>query len=405
MVLVSIRGSEPVQPTGLPTLLAAGFRPFFLLAGGYAVIAIAAWVTGHVFGSPLPSSWPAAWWHGHEMVFGFTAAVVAGFLLTAVPKWTGRPALSGLPLGALTLAWCLARVAAWFATGLPAELVAGADALFLFALAGWAARQIYGTRNRRNFVIPVLIVGLGLCDVAFHLQLTGRLTSSRPLGLHGAIYVIVVLMTLISGRIVPSFTASALRRREETRMPKQVGWLSTAAVVASAAALLANLAALGDSLSGGLALLATALLLARAAGWRFTASLSDPLLWILHLGHGWLIVGFGLLSLGHLGVEAAAAGVVHAFTAGAIGTLVIGVTTRAALGHSGRPLKALPGLVVVYALVSVGAFTRVFAAVLVPPQFGSWIAFAGAAWAGAFAVFVILYWPVLTRPRVDGRPG
>ena len=407
-MLVSIRGTEPVQDRGLPTLLAAGFRPFFLLGGAYAALAVVLWIAGRIGGMALPTWCPGPWLHGHEMLFGFTSAVIAGFLLTAAPKWTGRDAPKGRWLGALALAWVLGRVATWSGGSgehLPAAVVPLVESAFFVPLALWVGWAVYGTANRRNYIIPVLVATLWAADLAFHLQLSGVFAHARPIGLYGGIYVVVILMVLISGRIVPAFTASALRRAESTvtvGLSPRLGMASLAACGLALAADLFDLHAAGLGFSG---LAAALLLVLRARAWRLWHCRSDPLLWILHLGHAWLVVGFVALGLRTVDGFEGSTIALHAFTAGAIGTLVLGVTTRAALGHSGRKLAVSGGVVAAYTSLTGAAILRVAADALSPGGWAMWILASGLLWVLAFAGFVVLYWPILTRPRIDGRPG
>lgn len=404
-MLVTIRGQEPAQRPGLPTFFAGGFRPFFLLGALHAVASLVAWVTTHAGTSVITSRWPAWWWHGHEMLFGFAVAAIAGFLLTAVPKWTKSPAPKGVPLAVLVVAWLLGRVAGWTSGLLPEVVLAFADQLFLLPLLVWAAWRVFGSGNRRNVLVVLVIAALAASDVLFHLQMMGMVSADRPLGLHAGVYVVVVLMTLISGRIVPSFTASALKRAGDETEVVTRPWVGRIAVAGAMVTATLVLAAPDSPALGGTALATALALIARSLGWRAARTLGDPLVWILHVGHAWLIVGFSLLAATVLADFGTGASALHAFTAGGIGTLVLAVTTRASLGHSGRELRVSAPVVMTYALVSLGALLRVTATFLPASTSLPWIVASGVLWALAFAGFAVLYWPVLTQPRVDGRPG
>jgi uncharacterized protein involved in response to NO len=269
----------------------------------------------------------------------------------------------------------------------------------------WSLVRIVGAGNRRNYAIPALLLALSGADLAFHLQLFGVFTGTRPLGLYAAIYVVVVLVTLISGRIVPAFTASALRQAgapvEVVTRPR-VGVFAVVAVAGCLALELIMKTRLPASIA---ALVAAAALVVRAWGWRPLSTRALPLVWILHVGHAWLIVGCVLLGIEGLTELGSPGATLHAFTAGAIGTMILAVTTRASLGHSGRTLEPSAWIVLAYVLVSAGALVRVLASLVSPSPSPAWIAVSGTLWIAAFVVFVIVYWPVLTQPRFDGRPG
>lgn len=404
-MLITIRGTEPAQAPGLKTFFAGAFRPFFLFAGLDAALGLSVWVSSYLGGPTLTTRWPPWWWHAHEMVFGFALAAITGFMLTAAPKWTNSPAPKGWPLAALSGAWLLARAAAWGSLWLPELALAFADQLVLLPLFGWSLVRIVKARSRRNYVIPVLLLTLSGADLAFHLQMLGVFTATRPLGLYAAIYGAVVLIALISGRIVPAFTASALKQTgasvEVVTRPR----VGIFAVAAAACCLALDLLVEPRVPASVAALVAAAALTARAWGWRPLSARALPLVWILHVGHAWLILGFVLLGIEGLTGLGSPGATIHAFTAGAIGTMILAVTTRASLGHSGRTLEVSGWTVLAYVLISMGALLRVVASLLSPAPSPAWIGASGGLWIAAFVVFSIVYWPVLTRPRLDGRPG
>jgi uncharacterized protein involved in response to NO len=404
-MLITVRGTEPAQARGLATFFASAFRPFFLFAALEAVLGLGVWVSSYLGGPTLTTRWPPSWWHAHEMVFGFALAAIAGFMLTAAPKWTNSPAPKGLPVAALAAAWVLARAAAWGSSWLPDVALVIADQLVLVPLLIWSIVRIVGARSRRNYAIPVLLMTLSGADLAFHLQLLGVVTATRPLGVYLAIDVAVVLVALISGRIVPAFTASALKQAgagvEVVARPR----VGIFAVVAAGVCLALDLLIEPRLPSSVVAFVAAAALTARAWGWRPLAARRLPIVWILHVGHAWLIVGFVLLGVEGLTGLGSPGATIHAFTAGAIGTMILAVMTRASLGHSGRPLETSGWTVLGYVLISVGALVRVIASLLSPAPSPAWIGISGSLWIAAFVVFAIAYWPVLTQPRVDGRPG
>jgi uncharacterized protein involved in response to NO len=391
------------EPTARWVLLAFGFRPFFLLAGlagalGPAVIlAVYTGLIDADFGGPVTV------WHGHEMIFGFVVVAVAGFLFTALANWTGRAPVRGATLGALVGLWLAGRAAMALAGVLPAALVAMVDLALLPALAVLVLRELIRGRNRRNMPFPVLLMVLFVANLLFHLERLGVAETARA-GLYLSVHVIALLIAIVGGRVVPAFTTAALRRAGAAADLSSPPWLERAAIAAVAAVAVAELADPGGVAAGGLALAAALLLAARLSGWRGLASLDQPILWVLHLGYGWLAVGFALKAAADLAGWLPPSAALHALTAGAAGTMILGVMTHAALGHTGRALATPPAIVVAYGLISVGAALRVAEPLLAAPS--AMILTASALiWAAGFAIFTVVYWPILTRPRIDGRPG
>ncbi|MBI2753954.1 MAG: NnrS family protein [Betaproteobacteria bacterium] len=366
-----------------------GFRPFYLLAALLGAAVIAVWLAV-VSGGGWSGYLAPLLWHQHEMVFGFALAVIAGFLLTAGRVWTGLPTPAGLPLALLALHWLAARVLLY--TG-PASLAAVVDGAFPFVLAAVMARVIVGSRNARNYFVIVLLCALGAANVAFHLGHGG-------LPVKAALYLVLTLILVMAGRVVPAFTGSALPRAGVVRKP----WLDYASVAVSVAAFAADLLDWDGRAVAALALAAAVLHGIRQWGWKPLATRGRPILWILHLSHAWFPAGFLLLALSALGLIAASASI-HAFGAGAMGGLIIGMITRTALGHTGRPLVAGRAETIAYVLVHTAAALRVLAA-LAPDSGHLWlIELSGAAWVAAFLMYFASYAPRLVSPRIDGKPG
>jgi len=373
-----------------------GFRPFYLLAALFAAIAVPAWVAelaGH--------GWPAGYlaglaWHQHEMVFGFVLAVIAGFLLTAVRAWTGRPTPSGWPLALLAAHWLAARVLMLSGPGWLGALVDGA---FPFVIAAVLARVLFAARNRRNYFVPVLLTALGVADACFHLSTLDLIELPASLAVQGALYLIVILLIVMAGRVVPSFTANAL---PQARQRRSAG-LDRAALALSVIAFACALAELGGWLTAAPAFAAAALHAARQAGWAPLATRGRPILWILHLSHAWIPVGFVLLGLAAFGVVIGAAAL-HAFAVGAVSGMIVGMITRTALGHTGRPLVAGGAETLAYVLVLAAALLRVAAALVLAAYMPLVIASA-ALWSAAFLAYFVAYAPRLAQPRLDGKPG
>jgi uncharacterized protein involved in response to NO len=367
-MLVQIETTPP-RPT--MALLRQGFRPFFLVAAVWAATAILSWAL--VLAGALPARSPQ--WHGHEMLTGFTLAVVAGFLLTAVRNWTGRITARGPALGFLAAVWVAARIGALVAPGTEGP----PDVVFLLSLLVALARPILGTRNLRNAPFLVVIAAWAVLDVAFHVD-----ASLASWALARELDLVAFLMVAITGRVVPGFTANALAGADVARSPR----VDTAAVLATAAA----------AFWTPLACVAGLLVLIRARGWRSLATRSSPILWVLHLGNLWLGLGLLLRGLGALALLPPTLGT-HAVTVGAIGTLTMGMMTRVSLGHTGRPLTTPRASVVGYALVTLAAILRCVAALA--PSVTLWV-LAAIAFALAYGAFLIDYTPILLGPRADG---
>lgn len=381
-----------------PPFLRGGFRPFFFGGAAWAVLALGLWLVVLAGGMTLPSAFEALAWHRHEMLFGFVGAVVAGFLLTAIPNWTGRLPIAGAPLAALFGLWLAARLAVLFSARTGPVIAAALDAGFYLVLAALAAREVLASKNR-NVPVVGLVFLFGLADAADHAAAAG-LVDTGDAGLFAGVALVVLMISLIGGRIVPSFTRNWMARQGmKEKLPTQPGRFDMAAIAVTAVALAAWIAAPEAPWAGTLLVgagLLQAVRLGRWGGWR---TLRDPLVFILHVGYAWIPAG--LLLLGASAVDAAIprSAAVHALTAGAMGTMILAVMTRATLGHTGRELKADAPTVLLYLLVTLGALLRVAASLgLVDYMLG--MDTAGAAWGGAFLVFLVAYGPILFRPRL-----
>ncbi len=381
-------------------LFAKGFRPFFLAGALSAAVMIPLWLlvlAGVV--TPATHFDPVSW-HAHEMVFGFTTAVIAGFLLTAVGNWTQCETATGLPLGLLCALWMLGRIA-MSSSVLRPGLIAAIDLAFLPALMIVLARPLLAANNRRNFVMLGVVGALFAANVMTHLDALGSAPGWQRRGVLVAIDVVVVLMLLIAGRVVPMFTRNATKRDDIRSLPKLDGLavgMMVALTVVNAFMMPAPIVV--AALSGGAAVLAAA----RAARWGTRHTLREPLLWILHAGYFWIPIGLALRAAGALegGIHSLMA--THAITAGAIGSLTLGMMARVSLGHTGRPLTASRSVAAAFVMITIGAAVRV-AAPLFSDHYLAVLGIAGGLWAAAFAVYVIAYAKVLVSPRADGRAG
>ncbi|ACG77035.1 uncharacterized protein involved in response to NO [Phenylobacterium zucineum HLK1] len=377
-----------------PPLLSFGFRPFFFFGALWAALAAPLWVWMYLSGSELAAHRD---WHVHEMFFGFMAAIVAGFLTTAVPNWTGRMPVIGAPLGALAALWFAGRIAMLmeFAIGPWAAVI---DSAFLLAFAGVIWREILAGKNWRNLPVAGLVSALALANVAFHLNAAfGYSYVGERLALAAA----MVLLALIGGRITPSFTRNWLKTRRIEAGPAPFGLVDRAALGTTAAAAAGWAFAPEWTLTGALLLAAGLVNLVRLARWRGWLAAREPLLWILHLGYGWLAVGLALLGGAVLTSEVPRTAGVHALTAGAIGVMTLAVMTRATRGHSGRPLAADAPTVGIYLAVLAAAALRVAAGFLPALQAPLLIASVGL-WSLAFAGFAVAYSSMLLKNRPLG---
>ena len=371
-------------------LLRLGFRPFYLGAAVFAALAVPAWLAMRSGTLAAPAALPAFAWHAHEMLFGFAAAVIVGFLFTAGRAWTGQETPRGWALGLIAALWLAGRVAALVA---PPAVWAAIDLALLPVAAAVLARVLWKARNRRNAPLVLLLLALAGCNLAFH---AGWGTWLTPL--HGALAVIVAIECVIAGRVVPSFTMNAtpgLRINAPA-------WLARSAVTTTLAGLAGWVLAPANALTAAVLAAAAALHLALARAWRPGVTLQRPILWILHAGYACIPLGLALLAAAQLGWLADSPGV-HALAVGATGGLVIGMLTRTARGHTGRPLVASKLEVTGYGLVLAAAALRSVLAPLVNPDLA--LPLAAAALSTAFAFYVWRFGPWLCTPRADGKDG
>lgn len=381
-----------------PALLSAGFRPFFLLAAIWAAVAIPLWLFAFSGREALQSALSPVDWHVHEMVFGYGAAVVAGFLLTAIPNWTGRMPLEGLSLLGLVVLWVLGRVAIFFSAQIGDAAAAVLDLCFPLAFLLVVTREIAAGRNWRNLPMAAALLLLLVGNLLMHLEALG-IARTDALGGRLGIATLLMLITLVGGRIIPSFTRNWLSKEQpQTGAPVPFGRFDRAALLLTALALAVWVAAPYAVAMPPLALLAGLALLVRLARWRGEATFREPLLLILHLGYAWLALGFLLLGFDRLFPFLPETAALHALTVGAIGTMTLAVMTRASLGHTGRPLTAGASTRAIYALITLAAVLRLLSP-LGGAQYLSLLALAGAAWSGAFGLFVFAYGPALVAPQ------
>jgi uncharacterized protein involved in response to NO len=377
-------------------LFSYAFRPFFLLVGIHAILVISAWGL-HLSGVSIwPNALPAAVRHGHEMIFGFAGAAIAGFLLTAVATWTGRSPVAGLPLTILCATWIAARIGAFLPAFFGSVLWALASLLFWAGLLVLMAREVIAVRNVRNYKVPGLLFAFLVTEAYFFLTASGD-ASGQEMALRIGLCLVIGMILLVGGRIIPSFTQNWLRlNRPElaVSLPPFDRFDATAVAVSV-------LFALGfifwprSAGTGVLGIAASALQFARLFRWRGWLAAPEPLLWILHVGYAWIPIGLVLLGASMLFDQPGLwdSGL-HALGYGAIGTMILGVAARVALGHTGRPLRAFPSMTLAFGMMTLGTFFRLFA---LPGGLFMWASVA--LWFAAYLLFLLRYFPILLMPR------
>lgn len=372
-----------------------GFRPFYLLASVFAALSIGLWSLQFAgwLGQPYLKG---AMWHAHEMLFGFTLAVVVGFLFTAGRSWSGQPTPTGVPLMALAALWLAGRVLVLTPFGWAAAI---ANVAFPLAAAVALAIPFIAARNRRNYFFIALLLLMALAVLGVHLAQLGVTQLPGWIGIQVALDVVLFIMAVMGGRVIPMFT-NAIAGANARRRP----WLEKAALGSILLLLLADALHLRGAALVLLVSVAAAAQLARWALWQPWKTIRTPLVWVLHVAYFWIAVHLALRGLAELGWVTPSVAT-HALTVGAIGGLIIGMMTRTALGHTGRPLKAGRTEVVCYLLVLAAALIRVLVPLVAPAQTVNAVLGSAALWSGGFALYAVAYWPILTRARLDGKPG
>ncbi len=377
-------------------LLSYAFRPFFLMNGIFAILAVFVWLMT-LHGSGLPAISPL--WHSHEMLIGFALAAVAGFSLTAVANWTRRPAIHGAPLAWLVSSWLAGRLAMMFSGWLSANLVFLLDMLFPILLVLLLGREIIGGRSQRNYPLVVILVVVAVLNVLYHLGATQWLPGADRQAIYLLIHTLLLLVTIITGRIVPSFTGNWLRMQGKKQLPVNSDLVNRSALSLTIVVGLAAGFIPLHPVTGVLAFAAALTHGFRLSRWKGFATVSNPLLFVLHVAYLWLPIGYVLLGCAVFGWVFAPTAALHALTMGAIGGIVLAVTTRVALGHTGRPLHAERFTVLAYWVLMFAVLMRVLGP-LSGNSYMLMIDLSAASWMLAFGLFTWVYWPVLTRLRV-----
>ncbi|MBV1866598.1 MAG: NnrS family protein [Marinosulfonomonas sp.] len=393
---------EPRRDYGGPAFLSGGYRPMFLLGALWAAIAMALWLAVLTAGWTLPSSFDPVDWHVHELLFGFVPAVVCGFLLTAIPNWTGRLPVTGASLGLLVALWLLGRVAVLFGAGLPSVVVMLADLSFLIALVGFIAREITAGKNWRNMVVLAILTLILAGNGLFHLAVMAEEPASQGPGFRIGVLAVVLLIGLIGGRVIPSFTRNFLARQNATHLPVPFNQFDKLVMLASAIALTIWVAQPEARVTGVALLLAGALNAVRLSRWSGWQARSELLVLILHLGYAFVPLGYLMTGSAILwpDIFPQAAGI-HSWTVGAVATMMLAVMTRASKGHSGRPLVAGGTEMLIYRAIILGALTRIWASFSGAPDWALHVSATG--WIVAFGSFVLFYGPMLLTPKIAAK--
>lgn len=381
------------------TFFALAFRPFFFMAGLSALVLISVWLLIYRGTLPAPGYYGAIVWHGHEMLFGYAAAVVVGFLLTATKNWTGIQTLRYRPLAGLVLAWLIGRLAP-FVPGVSALMVAFFDMLFLPLAAIVLAFPLFKSRQKHNIPLAFLVLALAGANALMHLQLLGLTVDTLQSGIALGTGMVVTLLVVMGGRVIPFF----IERGLHGVTIRKWAWIERLALTSVLAYVLVQTLFPQSTVAMILALAAALVNGIRVAGWYHGKIWSVSLLWVLYLGYGWIAVGLLMQALTIAGWVPPMLSL-HALTVGGVGLLTLGMMARVAIGHTGRPMQAHPLMGWAFALLVMAAVVRVLFPLFMPGRYALWIDIAGGLWLLAFLPFFLIYFPILTRPRVDGQPG
>lgn len=392
--------AERVRTYGGPAILSYGFRPFFLFGAVWAALVVAIWLPMLGGALILPTAFSPLEWHVHELIYGYVPAIVAGFLLTAVPNWTGRLPVTGTPLLLLVLLWVAGRLAIFLSAQIGAAVAAVIDLLFLAALGAVIAREIFAGRNLHNLKVLALVGLLLTGNAVFHAE-SLLPHGGSGFGIRIGIGAAVLLITLIGGRIVPSFTRNWLARSRPGRLPAPFGRVDTAAIGFGALAIAAWIAAPHAVTTAALAAAAAVLHAVRLARWAGHRTANEPLVLVLHVAYAFVPIGFLLLAMAiATPTLVVSTGALHGWTVGAIGTMTLAVMTRASLGHTGQALTASAAIQFIYLAVVAAAAARVLSA------FDIWrdplLMISATAWVMAFGGFAVTFGPLLAKPRTSG---
>jgi uncharacterized protein involved in response to NO len=387
---------------GLP-VLRLGFRPFFLAAGIFAIISMFIWMLNYVFAVDMGfAGMPPALWHAHEMIFGYTMAVVAGFLLTAVKNWTGVEVLRGIPLALLFVLWLAARLMPLSGLDIPVLLVATANIAFMLLLTVACLRPVLMVKQYTQVGIISKLLLIVLCDVVFYLGITGIVSEGAQWGLYSALYMIIALILVMMRRVMPMFIQNGIDGEIEL---KNRAWLDSSSLVLLVVLWVSDVFTSYDHLMAVTAAVLALLHMIRLAGWYSNRIWSKPLVWVLVVAYGFIILGFAFKALAvYANVMPSLS--LHAFTVGGVGLVTIGMMSRVSLGHTGRNVFEPPTIVFwSFTALVLGAIVRVLFPLFNMELYVYWIGISQLLWIAAFIIFVLLYAPMFLTARVDGRDG
>ena len=385
------------------SLLHIGFRPFFMLAGVFAVLAMIAWSLMYFrVISPNAAVMPAPTWHAHEMIYGYTLAVITGFLLTAARNWTGLQTLNRLPLLLLACLWLTARIVIFLPVDNALTVMAATDLLYNFFFVVAVAHPLLKARKWKQMSVWSKLLFLLIGNLLFYAGIFGYLEDGVTMGLYTGLYIIISLILLMGRRVIPFFIEK--RVADEVRIVNRK-WVDISSLVLMLVFLVVEVYWPLPTLAALTAMALFVLHLIRLSGWYAPGIWREPMLWVLYVGYGWLVIGFllrGLAPVFHLTPTLA----VHAFAAGGIGMITLGMMARVSLGHSGRDVYHYPSMLkVAFVAVALAATVRVFMPIVLPAAYPNIIATAQVFWVSGFAIFCFVYLPIWTLPRVDGRYG
>lgn len=379
-----------------------GFRPFFLLGAGYAALMVLAWALLFQGVIAVPLSWNnPVLWHAHEMIFGFTAAIIAGFLLTAVANWTGSAPVRHRNLALLTVVWLAGRAVFWCPV-VPPLLLAVIDLSFLPLLAGSLAVPLIHTKNKRNFIFIGFLTVLFLGNLLMHLAVAGVIGVDARHTAYATVLVVMMVISLIGSRIIPSFTVAGLRMRGQHLFQTDQSKTDMAALFLLGLLLASVMAAgLESVVTGGFAMAAGLVHLWRMKYWHTFKTGCEPLLWILHAGHLWLVAGLLTLGLHGFGVIDQASLALHMLTVGCIGSLTLGMMARVSLGHTGRQIVIGQPVIASFWMMQGAVVVRCLAIIIRDENYTLWITASGLLWTAAFVIYLVVYTPMLLSARPD----
>lgn len=381
-------------------LFALGFRAFFALAGLFALLLIALWTSIFNGSLMMDNYYPNIYWHAHEMLFGYSVAVIAGFLLTAVKNWTGIQTIKGKKLAGLCLLWVYGRLVPFYSGLIPDELIALIDFSFLPMLAFFIAKPIIKSGNLKNLFFVVLLLIMTFANGLIHTEILDFNENSAATGLNLVVAIIIMIILIIAGRIFPFFTEKGLKGVIAIRNPLLDG-VAIGTSIIMFLLLIFDVTGLILTVSSVLAVIANLL---RVAGWYVQKIWYVPLLWVLYMGYAWIMAGFVLVGLASVSLVPFSVAI-HAFTVGGIGVLTLGMMARVSLGHTGRALKASNTMAIAFALINFAALFRVLMPALIPDGYVNFLMISTYCWLAAFSLFVFVYLPILSAARIDGKDG